>query len=46
MDSKEDFALVLAKSHLEVNNLFTLGPGSEHTLLAHTACLVLQELGL
>lgn len=36
-----NFALVLAKSHFEVNNLFTLGPGSEHPLAAHAACLVI-----
>lgn len=38
-----NFALVLAKSHFKVNNLFTLGPGSEHPLMAQ--CSMSCDLG-
>lgn len=40
MQTLWNFALVLAKSHFKVNNLFTWGPGSEHPLMAHAGCLV------
>ena len=36
-----NFALVLAKSHFQVNNLFTWGPGSEHPLVAHATRFVI-----